>query len=154
MPNCSAQWHGVLDRLSLGLQPSQFRISSVFDKTEKLSKFCQVVFSLIFLRIIEGKKYVTFRNNWTELVIYFIKKYFSSKFHLWGTTAQNWVQKCGRGVRSNFNQKYFLIKCKFFDVVFYADSEYHVYLVRKPIFNSQNLEIRVKFFNLLPSISK
>ncbi len=39
-----------------------------------------------------------------------------------------------------------------FDVVFYADSEYHVYFVRKSILNSQNLKIQVEFFNFLPWI--
>ena len=39
-----------------------------------------------------------------------------------------------------------------FDAVFYADSEYHVYILRKPIFDSQNLEIRVEFSSLLQII--
>ena len=42
-------------------------------------------------------------------------------------------------------KKYFLIKDKFFNVVFYADSEYHVYFARKLTFDSQNLEIRMQF---------
>jgi hypothetical protein len=41
-----------------------------------------------------------------------------------------------------------------FDVVFYADSEYHGYFARKSIFGSQNREIRVQLFNRLPPISK
>ncbi len=42
-------------------------------------------------------------------------------------------------------EKYFLIKYKLFDVVFYADSEYHVYFAQKLTFDSQNLEIRMQF---------
>ncbi len=46
------------------------------------------------------------------------------------------------GVRSNFDEKYFLIKDILFDAVFDADSEYHVYFARKLIFKSKNLELR------------
>jgi hypothetical protein len=47
-----------------------------------------------------------------------------------------------------------LMKCNFIHVVFHADSEYHIYFLRKPIFDRKNLEIRVQFFNFLPPISK
>jgi hypothetical protein len=41
-----------------------------------------------------------------------------------------------------------------FDAVFDADSEYHIYFARKLTFDSRNLEIRARSFNLLPPISK
>ena len=40
------------------------------------------------------------------------------------------------------------------DAVSDADSEYHIYFIRKPTFDSGNLEIQVRFFHLLPTISK
>ena len=46
---------------------------------------------------------------------------------------------------SNFGEKYFLIKYMLFDVVFHADSEYHVYSAFKSAIDSQNLEIRGHF---------
>jgi hypothetical protein len=55
---------------------------------------------------------------------------------------------------SNFAKKYFSIKDILFDVVFYADPEYHGYFARKSIFGSQNREIRVQLFNPLPPISQ
>ncbi len=39
------------------------------------------------------------------------------------------------------------------DAVFCAGFEYHVYFVWKSGYDSQNLEIRVQFFNNLPPIS-
>ena len=55
--------------------------------------------------------------------IYFIKKYFSSKFDR--TPPQVFVTEFYPVVphRPNFDEKYFLIKYMLFDVVFDADSE-------------------------------
>ena len=89
-----------------------------------------------------------------EVLLYFIKNNFSSKFDR--TPPQHFCSQFCAVVPHdlNFDEKYFLIKHKFFDVIFYGDSEYHVYFVFKPTFDSQNLEILVQFFNLLPPISK
>ena len=56
----------------------------------------------------------------TSTNIYFIKKYFSSKFDLWGTSAVFYPEVPHRW---NFDEKYFSIKYMLVDVVFEADSE-------------------------------
>ncbi len=43
---------------------------------------------------------------------------------------------------SNFGRKSCWIKYKLIDAVWYADSQYHVYLAPKSTFNSQNVEIQ------------
>ena len=43
---------------------------------------------------------------------------------------------------SNFSGKIFFLKYKLFYVVFYADSEYHVYFAPESTFDSENVEIQ------------
>ena len=59
--------------------------------------------------------------------MYFIKKYVSSKFDR--TPPELFFTQFCPVVphRSNFDEKYFLIKYMLFNAVFYADSEYHAY---------------------------
>jgi hypothetical protein len=59
----------------------------------------------------------------TSKNIYFIKKYFSSKIDpISPQLFFYWILPCGPNW-SLFDEKYFLIKYMFFDVVFDADSE-------------------------------
>jgi hypothetical protein len=85
----------------------------------------------------------------------FYQKIFFTKNSTCGGPQGKIEYKSAEGEYSRiFHEKYFLIKFKFFHVVFHADSEYHIYFVRKPIFDSKNLEIRMQFLNFLPPISK
>ena len=77
--------------------------------------------------------------------MYFIEKYFSAKFDLWGPQAKIEEKRAEVPHRSNFAEIFFSIKSMLIYSVFYADSESNVYFAWKLMFDSQNLEIRANF---------